>query len=71
VRVCVWLQLFTHVTKFLGLKVVLLGQFNGQGLLSAHEEVIKGCVTTAEGLPPSANVTDVTHGWSSLGVDEG
>ena len=61
------LQLFTHVTRFLGFKVVLLGQFNGQGLLAAHEEVIKGCVTTSEGLAPSPHVTDVTAG-AALGT---
>jgi len=25
-------ELFTHVTRFVGKKVVLLGQYNGQGL---------------------------------------
>jgi hypothetical protein len=30
-------ELFTHCTRFLGLPVVLLGRFNGQGLLASEE----------------------------------
>ena len=31
-------ELFTHATRFLGRKVVLLGLYNGQGLESEPEE---------------------------------
>ncbi|KRY14226.1 Pyridine nucleotide-disulfide oxidoreductase domain-containing protein 1, partial [Trichinella patagoniensis] len=33
--------IFTHVTKFFGFKVTLLGRFNGQGLRSDHEALLR------------------------------
>lgn len=54
-----WLsQLFTHVTRLLGFKVVLLGLFNGQGLGVAYETALKTIVSKADGSvsSPSASV---------------
>ena len=45
-----FLQLFTHVTRFLGFKVVLLGQFNGQGMPPEQAAAIKHCLATSDGL---------------------
>ena len=36
-------ELFAHVTKFFGYKVVLLGLFNGQGLSPDDHEVLLRC----------------------------
>lgn len=36
-------ELFAHVTKFFGYKVVLLGLFNEQGLLATDYEVLLRC----------------------------
>lgn len=33
-------ELFAHVTRFFGQKVVLLGRYNGQGLESSDQELI-------------------------------
>jgi hypothetical protein len=33
--------MFTHVTKFFGFKVILLGLFNGQGLGSDYEVMLR------------------------------
>ncbi|KRX77854.1 Pyridine nucleotide-disulfide oxidoreductase domain-containing protein 1 [Trichinella sp. T6] len=33
--------IFTHVTKFFGFRVILLGKFNGQGLRSDHEALLR------------------------------
>eukprot|EP01138_Halocafeteria_seosinensis_P003195 gb/GECG01003269.1/.p1 GENE.gb/GECG01003269.1/~~gb/GECG01003269.1/.p1 ORF type:complete len:603 (+),score=86.45 gb/GECG01003269.1/:1-1809(+) len=61
-------ELFTHITTFLGLKVVLLGLYNGQGLGEHYEEAIKNCKVSrtdnkieGEGnIEHSAN--DINHG---------
>ena len=34
-------EMFTHVTKFFGFKVILLGLFNGQGLGSDYEVLLR------------------------------
>uniref|UniRef100_A0A5S6QA76 Pyridine nucleotide-disulfide oxidoreductase domain-containing protein 1 n=1 Tax=Trichuris muris TaxID=70415 RepID=A0A5S6QA76_TRIMR len=34
-------ELFTHVTKFFGFKVILIGCFNGQGLRPDHEALVR------------------------------
>lgn len=34
-------EMFTHVTKFFGFKVVLLGKFNGQGLGHDYEALVR------------------------------
>ena len=51
-------EMFTHVTKFFGLKVILLGLFNGQGLGSDYEVLLRTTkgkeyikVKNTEGLP--------------------
>ena len=36
-------ELFAHVTKFFGYKVVLLGLFNAQGLPTSEYEVLLRC----------------------------
>ena len=36
-------ELFAHVTKFFGYKVVLLGLFNAQGLHTSEYEVLLRC----------------------------
>ena len=41
-------ELFAHVTKFFGYKVVLLGLYNAQGLLTSDYEVLLRC-TKGEG----------------------
>ncbi|KRY46015.1 Pyridine nucleotide-disulfide oxidoreductase domain-containing protein 1 [Trichinella britovi] len=33
--------IFSHVTKFFGFRVILLGKFNGQGLRSDHEALLR------------------------------
>lgn len=38
-------EMFTHVTSFLGYKVVLLGLFNGQGLGAGYEAAVKAALT--------------------------
>jgi pyridine nucleotide-disulfide oxidoreductase domain-containing protein 1 len=42
-------DVFTHMTRFFGYKVVLLGRFNAQGLGAGVEAVTKQMVVTAEG----------------------
>jgi hypothetical protein len=61
-------ELFTHMTRFCGFKVVLIGQFNGQGLGVEYEDAIKACVTSVDGpvrasceAGPGATVTSVAH----------
>ena len=39
-------ELFTHVTRFFGHKVVLLGRYNAQGLGSTLEAAVKTMVVT-------------------------
>ncbi|KRX99369.1 Pyridine nucleotide-disulfide oxidoreductase domain-containing protein 1 [Trichinella pseudospiralis] len=34
-------EIFTHVTKFFGFNVTMLGRFNGQGLRSDHERLMR------------------------------
>lgn len=41
-------ELFTHITTFLGMKVVLLGLYNGQGLGESYVQAIKNCVVSNE-----------------------
>ena len=43
-------ELFAHVTRLLGFKVVLLGLFNGQGLGPAYEAATRHLVVTSTGL---------------------
>lgn len=44
-------ELFTHVTRFCGRKVVLLGLYNGQGLeQEAEEDMVSYSRTTEVGL---------------------
>lgn len=43
-------DLFTHITRFFGFKVVMLGRYNGQGLDEQTEKVTKQMVVTSEGL---------------------
>ena len=44
-------EIFAHATKFLGLKVVLLGLYNGQGLGAAYEAALRQqVVVTGAGL---------------------
>ncbi len=33
-------ELFAHVTRFFGQKVVLLGRYNGQGLEASNQELL-------------------------------
>ena len=47
---CAVIQLFAHMTKFMGYKVVLLGLFNGQGLGEAYTRAIMGNVVSSKGL---------------------
>jgi hypothetical protein len=42
-------ELFAHTTKFFGLKVVLLGQFNGQNLSAEQQRVVREQVVTEHG----------------------
>ena len=42
-------ELFAHVTKFFGYKVVLLGLYNSQGLDTSQYEVLLRC-TKGEGI---------------------
>ena len=46
----VFFDIFAHTTHFFGHKVVLLGRFNAQGLLSADEEAVVKEVVLAPGL---------------------
>lgn len=41
-------ELFAHVTKFFGYKVVLLGLYNAQGLLTSDYEVLLRCTKGEE-----------------------
>lgn len=50
------LELFTHVTRFLGKKVVLLGLYNGQGIPDSESEGLISYSRSSEVLPPA------THG---------
>jgi hypothetical protein len=43
-------ELFAHVTRFLGFKVVLLGLFNGQGLGALYETAMQRIVITSAGV---------------------
>ncbi len=43
-------DLFAHVTRFFGFKVVLLGAFNGQGLGDTYERALKTRVITSAGV---------------------
>lgn len=43
-------DLFTHITRFFGFKVVMLGRYNGQGLDGQTERLTKQMVVTSEGL---------------------
>ena len=42
-------ELFTHVTRFFGQKVILLGQYNGQLTTSADEPHLKMYVRESPG----------------------
>lgn len=41
-------ELFSHITKFFNYKVVLLGKFNGQGLLGPDQELLVRCTKGRE-----------------------
>lgn len=43
-------DLFTHITRFFGYKVVMLGRYNAQGMNEITEKVTKQIVVTSEGL---------------------
>ncbi|KAL3152549.1 hypothetical protein ABBQ32_001576 [Trebouxia sp. C0010 RCD-2024] len=46
-------ELFTHVTRFCGMKVVLLGLYNGQGLQGEPAEHMVSYSRTTEGVNPT------------------
>ena len=47
-------ELFTHVTRFCGMKVVLLGLYNGQGLQDEPErDLVSYSRTTEVGILPT------------------
>lgn len=58
-------ELFAHMTKFLGYKVVLLGLFNGQGLGAAYEQALRTQVVTDAGLKRQADGTTFTASGGS------
>ena len=62
-------ELFTHITRFCGQKVVLLGLYNGQGLQQeAEEDMVTYSRTTQVCLSVSAcmcySLVQVQHVWS-------
>ncbi len=61
-------ELFTHVTRFLGLKVVLLGLYNGQRLQQEPPQdiVTYARVTEVGCLPPPCLPTSHPVSWLCL-----
>ncbi len=55
-------EVFAHVTRFFGYKVVLLGRYNAQGLGHAMEARVKELVVTDRGLVDKSKATAVAQG---------
>jgi len=58
--------LFTHVTRFFGYKVVLLGRYNAQGIGEDLEKIVKGIVVTPAGLIRSESAVSVAQGREAV-----
>jgi pyridine nucleotide-disulfide oxidoreductase domain-containing protein 1 len=59
-------EVFAHVTRFFGHKVVLLGRYNAQGLGSNYEARVKDMVVTDKGLVDSATSAAISQGKSNI-----